>query len=186
MASHQILESPQWAGFSQRVASAGPWLVVRDGWVEWRAVRGYPSGDNVPTQRLRGQPANNGSTSEVCFLVRSHPFMCATHYQSLCPPLPQTRLSVCATVCVRLCVCILPITSLYLPVTLFCQNWSACNWESDSGWPEPIEAQPCFVWHQRATAKWMSLSVLSGQPLSLAAVLLLLSQAYNNHSQHLF
>lgn len=187
MASHQILKSPQWAEFSQRFASAGPdWLIetveLSDG-----AVRGDPSGDNVPTQRLRGQPANSGPTSEVCFLVRSHSFMCATHYQSLCPPLPQTRLSMCMIVCV--CVCILPKTSLYLSVTLFCQNWSAYNWESDSGWPELIEARLCFVWHQRGAgglAKRMSSSVLSGQPLSLAVVLLLLSQAYNNPSAHLF
>lgn len=136
MASHQILNSPQWAEISQRAIGAGPWLADGDGWIEWRAVRGDPSGHNVRTQRLRGQPANNGSTSEVCFLVRSHPFMCATHYQSLCPPLPRTRLPMCVQLCV-----------LDLPVTLFCQNWSACNWESDSDWPEPIEARMCFVWH---------------------------------------
>lgn len=139
MASHQILQSPQWAEFSQRVAISGLWLADRAGWVEWRAVRGDPSGDNGPTQRLRGQPANNGSTSEVCFQVMCHSFMCASHYRSLCPPLPQTRLSV--SVCVFMCVCILLKISLYRSVTLFCQNWSAYNWESDSGWPELIEAQ---------------------------------------------
>lgn len=173
MALHQILKFLQRVEFSQRAAGSQLWLVDGDSSVEWRAVKGDPSGHNVPSERLRGHPANNGSTGEVCFLVRSHSFMCASHYQSLCPPLPQTRLSLYTIVCV--CVCVLPKTSLYLLVTLFCQNWSAYNWESDSGWPELIEAPLCFVWHQRGTggmAKWMSLSVLSGQSLSLGVALL--------------
>lgn len=55
-------------------------------------------GAMFPLRRLRGQLVNNGSTGEVCLLGRSHPFICATHYHSLCPPLSQTRLSVCTIV----------------------------------------------------------------------------------------
>lgn len=101
MAAHQIPKSPQKAAISQRLASVGPWLVDGDSWVEWQAVGGDPSEDNVPAERLRGQLANNGSAGEVCFLVRSHPFMCATHYQSSCPLLPQNK-----AVCVYNCVCV--------------------------------------------------------------------------------
>lgn len=131
----KILHSPYWAEFSQRVAVCGLWLADGAGLVEWRAVRGDPSGDNVPTQRLRGQPANNGSTREVCFLVMCHPFMCASHYQNRCPPTAPNK---AVWVCVHVCVFYI---SLYRSVTLFCQNWSGYNWESDSGWPELMEAQ---------------------------------------------
>lgn len=58
---------------------------------------------------LRGSgvsPLTTAPPGAVCFLVRSHPFMCATHYQSSCPPLPRTRLSVCTIV--RGCVYFTP------------------------------------------------------------------------------
>lgn len=58
-------------------------------------------GAMFPLRRLRGQLVNNDSTGEVCLLGRSHPFICATHYHSLRPPLSQTRLSVCTIV--RVC-----------------------------------------------------------------------------------
>jgi len=98
MASHQILQVPTVG----RVFPENSLMLSPDWLMETAEVtdRLDPLGDNVPTERLRGQLANNEFSGEVCFLGRSHPFMCATHYQGLCPPLPQTRLSLFPCACV--------------------------------------------------------------------------------------
>lgn len=96
MASSQIPQVPfSGRSFPRGFSDAGLRLVYGDSWVEWQAVRENPLRGNVPTEKLRGQLANNDSAGEVCFLWRSHLFMRATHYKNLCHPLGTTRVSVC-------------------------------------------------------------------------------------------
>lgn len=131
-------------------------------------------GAMFPLRRLRGQLVNNGSTGEVCLLGRSHPFICATHYHSLCPPAVPNK-----AFCVYDCSCVFYQTFSYLALTLFCQNWSAKIGhvtQVEQSWSRLFCV---FVWRR---AWGMD---LSGRPLSLSLAVVL-SQAYNSHSQHLF
>lgn len=133
MASHQILKFLWWVEFSQRVADAGLQLVDGDSWVEWRAVRG---GTMCPLRGSEVAPLTTVPPLKFVFSWGATLSCVPVIIRASAPPLPQTRLSL-YTVCV--CVSFYQKSLyIYLLVTLFYWNWSAYNWESDSGWPELI------------------------------------------------
>lgn len=155
MASLEILKLFQRVGFSQWVAGAGPRMAstetaelsdrLSEGIHRWtmRPLRGSGVSQLTTAPLVKFVFSWGASLSCVPLIIRAH-----------APRCPKTRPSVwlCSVECV--CVCFMKKkkkkkASLYLSVTLFYQNWSAYNWESDSGWPELIQAGLCLVWHQR-------------------------------------
>lgn len=165
MASHQILQSPQWVEFSHRVAIAGFWLAELNGLSE-----GIHRGTMCP---VRG--------SEVSLLTTAPPVKFVFKWGTTlsCVPLiirawaphcPKqgclcARLSVCVCACICVCVCFTKNLFIYFsdPVLPELERKQLgirlrLTW-ADQG---PTVLFGVKEGHEEWQWEWVSLSILSG------------------------